>query len=329
MKTKCVFLGLFALALLLGTGYGFLLKKHELFPYKQLHQIKNRIAPKDHSIPNGPWSISIYQGDHPLRISGPEDINNPVLTREDVTDADVTFVADPFMTKKNDKWFMFFEIYQKNPPIGKIAYAESDDGKNWNYKKIILEEPFHLSYPHIFNWEGVDYMIPESGEDLSVRLYKSTAFPENWEYVDTLMSGYDYIDPTIFRHQNKWWLFTANSRGTILNLHYADELRGEWKPHPANPIIRFDNNIARPAGSIIKHEGKLYRLAQDSSPIYGYQVFAFEITELTDTVYTEKLFSEDAIVGPSGEGWNAAGMHHIDSHFINGMWTSVVDGRDR
>ena len=39
---------------------------------------------------------------------------------------------------------------------------------------IVLAEPFHLSYPYVFEWQGSHYMIPESGAAKSVRLYRAS-----------------------------------------------------------------------------------------------------------------------------------------------------------
>ena len=100
-----------------------------------------------------------------------------------------------------------------------------------------------------------------------------------------------------------------------------------------NPIVKFDKNIARPGGRVITHDGRLYRFAQDDYndelkvPDYGIQVFAFEITELTEKSYAEKFVLENPVVGMTGKGWNAAGMHHVDLHHIGDKWIAAVDGR--
>ena len=54
------------------------------------------------------WAIGLYQGATPWEISPIDKIENPVLTRRDVTDAKASFVADPFMLKVNGAWYMFF-----------------------------------------------------------------------------------------------------------------------------------------------------------------------------------------------------------------------------
>ena len=60
---------------------------------------------------------------------------------------------------------------------GEIAHATSRDGAAWTYRSVVLREPFHLSYPQVFEWDGAIYMVPESRQDAAVHLYVAEAFP--------------------------------------------------------------------------------------------------------------------------------------------------------
>jgi hypothetical protein len=275
----------------------------------------------------GKWSIAIYEGPTPFNLAPAADITNPVISTEDVTDADAILVADPFIVRRDDTWHMFFEVLPRDTERGVIARAESTDGRQWHYRGIIIREDFHMSYPQVFEWEGTIYMIPESAEDFSVRLYRAVSFPENWECVVKLLTGHDYSDATLFRHDGGWWMFASNTRNNVLNLYFSDDLTHGWQPHPMNPVVRNDPHHARPAGRVIEVEGKLHRLAQDCAPHYGTRVFAIEITELSRVAYAEKPAPETPVVTASGTGWNSLGMHHVDAHFIDGRWLAAVDGK--
>jgi len=233
------------------------------------------------------------------------------------------------MIEKDGKYFLFIERMSRVDNEGDIAYAESTDLQTWEYKKIIIDEKFHLSYPNVFKWKGEYYLVPESHQDLAVRLYKAESFPDTWKYVKNLISGYSFVDPAILRYNNTWWLFVTTPFSNILNIYYADDLMGTWTSHPMNPVIKFNAHISRPGGKVIIYKGKPYRFTQDCDPSYGLQVFAFEITELTKTTYSEKIVSEKPLLTKSGSGWNAAGMHQVDLHKLNKKWIAVVDGRDR
>lgn len=337
MKKYLINSALLIMILVIGVIYGFVIHKYEVFPHgiikiaynNLIHEEQDYEQDNEQDYAYGPWSIGIYEGSTPFDLTAPEDVPNPILTGKDVIDIDAIFVADPFMVYKNGKYYMFFEVLNRETNQGDISYAESTDGKHWEYRKVIIDETFHLSYPHVFEWDDDYYLIPESNQDLSVRLYKAVSFPDKWEYIGNLLTGYRYVDPSIFRHNDKWWLYVASPSNDVLNLYYSSNLLGEWKPHPMNPIVKFDKNIARPGGKVITYNDRLYRLTQDDYPSYGIRVFAFAINELTEKSYLEKIVSEKPIVNMTGKGWNAAGMHHVDLHKLGDKWIAVVDGRNR
>ena len=275
------------------------------------------------------WSIGIFSGDTPFNLSCSQNCSNPVLTADDVTDIPADFVADPFMVEEDSTWYMFFEVMNNKSKQGDIGLAISNDGLNWIYKQIVLDESFHLSYPYIFKWENNYYMIPETCKANCIRLYKAIDFPGEWSLVATLLEGDTYIDSSILHYERRWWLFTATSNDT-LRLYYANNLVGPWIEHCKSPIVEGDGNIARPGGRVAVFDGRIVRYTQDDDPTYGNQVRAFEITTLTEKAYVEQEVDENPILQPSGSGWNGEKMHHIDPHQTNdNKWIACVDGYGR
>ncbi|MCP3941313.1 MAG: hypothetical protein GY710_07505 [Desulfobacteraceae bacterium] len=278
-------------------------------------------------IPSTRWSLGIYTGNSIYDLNCPGENINPILTVNDIRDEKATLVADPFMIKKEDKWYLFFEAEVKTDkgPVGKIGLTTSPDGLSWTYDRMILEEPFHLSYPHIFNWKNEYYMIPETRSIRAVRLYKAQKFPYKWELEKVLLKGKRFADNSLFQYNKLWWLFTDSGNHT-LRLYFSDKPDGKWKEHCKSPIMKKHPSHARPGGRVIILDGTPIRFAQDAYPIYGKQVWAFKITELTPDRYQEKLV-ENPIVTASGSGWNAKGMHTVDPHRLeDGSWIACVDG---
>jgi hypothetical protein len=273
------------------------------------------------------WSLGIYMGDTPFALSQSNGVRNPVLTVLDVTDARAHFLADPFMVYEDGAYFMFFEIYNLDTQQGDLSVATSRDGRNWTYKQIILDEPFHLSYPYVFKWEGEYYLVPESYEANSVRLYRAEEFPFTWQYVATLLEGRGFLDNSLAYYNDYWWLFASFEGNDTLRLYFADDLLGPWQEHPQSPIIQGNPHHARPGGRVLVHDGRLFRYAQDGVPHYGYQIWAFEITGISPTTYSERLVSNTPVVRASGSGWNQDAMHTVDPiQMENGRWISPVDG---
>ncbi len=276
------------------------------------------------------WSIGIYDGKTHYDVKPHRQVSNPVLSRKDVTDVSAAFVADPFMILKDNVWYMFFEVLNRAVKRGEIGMAVSNNGYTWEYQQIVLAQPFHLSYPYVFESGGNFYMIPETGRKHSVRLYKAIEFPHTWGYERDLLEGGRYVDSSIVRYQDNWWLFTENGarvKEPVLRLFYANDLYGEFKEHPKSPIMESNAHIARPGGRIILNEEKCIRYTQDVSPVYGSELRAFEITKLSTEQYDEMAIKDKPIISAGSESWNRDGMHHMDVHeLVDGSWLAAVDG---
>lgn len=274
------------------------------------------------------WAIGIYQGDSPLNVHPVHGIINPVLKGSDVKDVKAQFVADPFMVRSGDTYHMFFEVMNSLTRQGDIGCATSPDGLNWEYQRIVLDEPFHLSYPYVFKWEGQFYMIPESAKAGAIRLYKAEDFPYSWALVSNLIKG-SFVDNSIFFTNETWWILTCSKPYTHdeLRLFYADKLVGPWTEHPLSPIIRGDATKAQGAGRVLVVNGQIIRFGQHSAKTYGKKVRAFLITRISRTEYSEREYEGSPILSNQGKGWNRHGMHNIDAQETSpGKWLAVVDG---
>jgi len=270
------------------------------------------------------WSIGIYTGASPYKLSPAVQIPNPVLTAAGVTDIPAAFVADPFMLRG----FMFFEVLRSDRPVGEIGLACSENGFEWDYKQIVLREDFHLSYPYVFEWRDKIYMIPETLGANAVCLYEADEFPARWSVKAKLIEG-QCADPSIVRFNDLWWLFLCSTpyQHDTLRLYFSEELTGPWREHPRSPLITHDACRARPAGRVLVRDNHLIRFAQDCVPRYGSRVRAFDVLELTTTSYTEVESCFSPVLQATGSGWNALGMHHVDAQQQpDGSWLACVDG---
>lgn len=276
------------------------------------------------------FSIGIYSGKSPFDLRPAAGASNPVLATSDISTLPVGTVADPFMLKVADGWYMFFEVTNRLTNKGEIALATSDDALNWTFKRVVLTEPFHLSYPYVFRWNGDVYMIPETARNRSVRLYRANRFPFRWSHVSTLLTGMRFADSSILRYADLWWLFTdagKDSKSPELRLYFSKELPGPWTEHPCSPLAGGDPHSSRPGGRVILVSGTPCRFSQNVYPLYGTDVRAFEILELTPTTYRERQVRDQPILGPGADAWNRDGMHHIDAHQVgNDSWLACVDG---
>lgn len=204
------------------------------------------------------------------------------------------FWADPILVQRDNKNYLFFEELLYSTGRGFLSVVEIDENGFSGPITPILEKPYHLSYPFVFELEDKYYMIPESNENKNIQLYECTNFPFEWKHKMDLMTDVVAVDTTLFYHNEKWWMFTLISeckgigKNDELFLFYSDNpFAQDWKSHTQNPIIS-DVRSARPGGSIFIQDGKIIRPSQDCSKKYGYGVNLNEIEIMTETEYREK-----------------------------------------
>ncbi|MFL6415143.1 MAG: hypothetical protein ACJ74Y_05670 [Bryobacteraceae bacterium] len=233
------------------------------------------------------------------------------------------FFADPFVISSRGKTYVFVEDYPYREAKGVISALElSSDGRIGRPERV-LDRPYHLSYPFVFEHEGEIYMIPETMSSRRIELYRATAFPAGWELVRVLKEDVDAVDTTLWIQDGTYYFFTnVVDRGAtpndLLYLYLSDSLFGEWRPHPANPISA-DVRSSRSAGCLFRRGDKLIRPAQDCSIRYGYACQLNEIEVLSPTEYRERPVSR---IEPN---WypGLIGTHTINSNES----IEVIDGQ--
>ncbi len=203
------------------------------------------------------------------------------------------FWADPYIIYKDNQYYVFIEEFLFKSKKGHIALIIIDEKGHYSKPVTVLERPYHLSYPFVFQWNTNYYMIPESSSNRTIEIYKCIKFPDQWEFHKNLMTNINASDATLFNYHGKWWLFAnvveneGASSWDELFLFYADNpLSCDWVPHPKNPVIS-DVRKSRPAGKIFEHNGNVYRPSQNSSGRYGHGIKINRITVFNESEYQE------------------------------------------
>ncbi|MBX7144224.1 MAG: hypothetical protein K1X79_07215 [Oligoflexia bacterium] len=272
-----------------------------------------------------PWSLGLRRGPTLEALSLNPEHERPILTHRDVTDCEATFVADPFAWHRDGRWYLFFETFDRVRGRGVISCATSTDTVKWNYERVVLHEPFHLSYPYVFEFNGNMYMLPEGRKGGAVRLYRAVEFPYSWALVGNLIEG-KYKDCSIVEWQGRWWMF-AGMGAYGLRIFHAETPLGPWVPQRKPWVYLRRKSRARPGGRVISYDGKLLRFGQDNRVRYGHQLRALVVDELDSRRFREHELSDKPILAPADGGWNSVGMHHMDPWRLpDGSWLGFVDG---
>ena len=116
-------------------------------------------------------------------------------------------------------------------------------------------------------------MMPESGANRTLELYRADPFPFRWTLDRTLISDVAIADATPFACNGEWWLTatlaeTEGASWDSLALFSGPGPLGPWTPAGDGPAL-IDAAAARPAGRVFEHEGALIRPAQDCRGGYG------------------------------------------------------------
>ena len=149
---------------------------------------------------------------------------------------------------------------------GTIACYQFIDGEPI-YQGILMEASYHMSYPCVFSYEGEHYMIPETGENGTIDLYRASEFPKHWDKSATLSRNEKHVDTTVFFRDDKYYAVSYRKEDKDWKLDFFELDMGARKLSRIGSK-KYKSNIGRPAGNFYKSDG-LIRPAQDGSLKYG------------------------------------------------------------
>ena len=168
--------------------------------------------------------------------------------------------ADPFPLHLGTSYYLFFEEFLYSAEKGRIVVSEMPAGGAWSEPRVALEQPYHLSYPCVFSWQGQWFLVPESAANRTIELWRAADFPCRWEYQAALFQHVYATDSTLLEIEGRLWMFTCMAAAGArayddLFLFHATDPRGPWIPHRRNPVVS-DARFARPAGKPFLWHGR-------------------------------------------------------------------------
>jgi hypothetical protein len=222
------------------------------------------------------------------------------------------FYADPFAFEWQGRHFIFVEDYPHATGKALISVIELDDAGAPSTPTPVLEEPFHLSYPQVFERDGAVWMLPEASASGRLTLYRAERFPDRWARAAVLLDGMAVSDATLLEQGGRFWLFATDRDGygstsDTLVVFHAGALTGPWAPHRLNPIL-IDRRKARPGGAFQRIGSRILLPVQDGTLGYGGGLGLSELLQLDEK---DVRLSDPVPVEPEGD-WPYPQIHTLN-----------------
>lgn len=196
--------------------------------------------------------------------------------------------ADPIPYILDDRQYVFVEAFEKYKNKGVIGVSELSPDGVLSRPEIILEEPYHLSFPHIFTVNGRYYMMPECGAARQLRIYQMQGDVRHWTLYKAFENVGELADSIAYCGEDGALYFLCcrvnpeNAYQTRLLqyrvCHFED-------PEKAELVLCWEQQEytyeARNGGALLTRDGVRYRIAQQSTAkIYGKAIVIDRIEQL-------------------------------------------------
>jgi hypothetical protein len=221
----------------------------------------------------------------------------------------LAYLADPFPYRdaSGREWLLVEEYRHRRGGRGCIARVNLSDLSS-PLERVIAGDG-HVSYPYTFTDAGRICCAPQMAAEDGVAIHV-LGHDGSWNVAHRVLRGHRLVDPTVFHHDGRWWLFgtdVAPRHNSVLRAFHAETIAGPWMPHERNPI-KEDAASSRPAGRPFAIGGRLFRPAQDCSETYGGAVHVMEVHALSSSTFDESvaLRLEADLSWPYPDG-----LHHL------------------
>lgn len=202
---------------------------------------------------------------------------------------DGEYYADPFTFCDEKKSYIVAEHYSYRTKKGTIVLIQPGH----NQTKTIIEKDTHLSYPFIFEENGIIYLMPEESNAGKLNLYKWNTISKTFDFYRTILE-LPCVDASIVKHEGLYYIFLG-LKGLLPNeklfIYYSSQIEGPYQPHEANPV-KVSPSGSRMAGAFFYHNNMLIRPSQHSIKYYGEKVIFQKVKQLSTSNYSEEVDSE-------------------------------------
>lgn len=199
--------------------------------------------------------------------------------------------ADPFILDVTEtNIYVLVEEMPHNIQKGRISKLTIDK-ETWTItdKEVILEEPWHLSFPFIIRENGKVFVAPESAYGQAWYLYELVTDQMGNDKLERIKKLCDDVvwDSVIANYWNEPIMFTAAHDDFHLDIYKMDK---NIDMFTQDESIQSDKQNMRMAGALFVEENQIYCPSQNSRPgSYG------EAVEIKRVSYNDEGWSFQTI----------------------------------
>lgn len=124
-------------------------------------------------------------------------LDSDLLSFDRIPYDDTFWYADPIVVSYRGETYLFMESFDMRNQLGSIACARFDEDGKLSKPQVILQEPYHMSFPLVFAWNDALYMIPETCENHSLNLYRCEGDICRWSLVKSFPVAEELVDTVV------------------------------------------------------------------------------------------------------------------------------------
>lgn len=232
-----------------------------------------------------------------------------------------SWFADPFFVKKGKSYYIFFEDYDEIKKIGKISCVKILKNNKLIFFRNIIKEDFHLSFPFIFKFNNKYYIIPESLNDNSLRLYECIQFPNKWKFKKKIFNNVRFVDSVIIKKNKTWYIIVSTeNKKYIFNkikiFHSKNPIETKWKE-----IDHINHNIFGRNGGLIKVKENFLRVEQVYfKGRYGYSYKLNKFSKVSSGNLKEIPYKKNHLKLSYAKNIHTINSDHEFTTFDNSFW---------
>lgn len=110
---------------------------------------------------------------------------------------DTFWYADPILTTYRGEEILLMESFDMRTQLGSIACARFGEDGKLSAPQVIIQEPYHMSFPMVFYWQDALYMIPETCGNRSLNLYRCRGEITEWSLVKSFPVKERLVDTVV------------------------------------------------------------------------------------------------------------------------------------